>query len=220
MNTIRKAIVAAAILLSPMTAAQGATTINVRLTNVQENPPVTPTLTDGVTPRPASFGDATLVLNDALTALTYTVTVFNIDFTGSQTVDVNDDLRAAHIHAGPNVSPTTNGPVVFGFRGTPFNDNAPNDVVFIPFADAVGGTISGKWDAGEGQNTTLAAQLPNLFGGRAYLNFHTVQFPGGEIRGNFLAVPEPATWMMMLLGFGAVGHGLRRRPLAGPARAM
>jgi hypothetical protein len=25
------------------------------------------------------------------------------------------------------------------------------------------------------------------------------------------AVPEPATWAMMLMGFGAIGFGLRRR---------
>ena len=25
------------------------------------------------------------------------------------------------------------------------------------------------------------------------------------------AVPEPATWAMMLLGFGAIGFGMRRR---------
>ena len=30
--------------------------------------------------------------------------------------------------------------------------------------------------------------------------------------GNNGAVPEPATWAMMLLGFGAMGAGLRRRP--------
>ena len=32
---------------------------------------------------------------------------------------------------------------------------------------------------------------------------------GGDI--NFAAVPEPATWAMMLLGFGAVGFAMRRR---------
>ncbi len=32
------------------------------------------------------------------------------------------------------------------------------------------------------------------------------------------AVPEPATWALMLLGFGAVGAALRRRPVA--ARAL
>lgn len=31
------------------------------------------------------------------------------------------------------------------------------------------------------------------------------------------AVPEPATWMMMILGFGAVGFGMRRRRSAGTA---
>ena len=29
---------------------------------------------------------------------------------------------------------------------------------------------------------------------------------------NVTAVPEPATWAMMLLGFGALGYAMRRRP--------
>ena len=32
-------------------------------------------------------------------------------------------------------------------------------------------------------------------------------------------VPEPATWAMMLLGFGAIGIALRRRPIAAPSMA-
>ena len=39
----------------------------------------------------------------------------------------------------------------------------------------------------EGNGTTLAAQLTNLTTGHAYINFHTTQFGGGEIRGNFPA---------------------------------
>jgi hypothetical protein len=35
----------------------------------------------------------------------------------------------------------------------------------------------------EGNGTMLAAQLPNLLAGLAYVNFRTVQFPAGEIRG-------------------------------------
>src|SRR4030095_13777490 len=77
--------------------------------------------------------------------------------------------------------------VVWGFIGTPFNDNNPNDAVVTPFPSGVGGSFSGKWDAPEGNGTTLAAQLDNLRNGRAYINFHTRQFCGGETRGNFPA---------------------------------
>jgi len=170
------------------------------LTNAQEVPPTTPTTSTG-SPRPASFGTATFVLNTAQTAMTFSATIFNIDVTGSQTADANDNLVAAHIHAGPTVAPGVNGPVVWGFFGTPFNDNNPNDVVMTPFASGVGGTFSGKWDAPEGNNTTLAAQLPNILAGRSYINFHTTQFTGGEIRGAINAVPEPSA--LVLFGTGA-----------------
>ena len=154
----------------------------VKLTNGQENPPTNPTTTGGAR-RPASFGTATFNMDAAQTLMTFTATINNIDFTGSQTVDVNDNLTAAHIHASASVTPTTNGPVVWGFFGAPLNDNNPNDVVNTP--SGVGGTISGKWDAPEGNGTTFAAQLTNLKTGHAYINFHTTQFGGGEIRGNF-----------------------------------
>jgi uncharacterized protein (TIGR03118 family) len=156
------------------------------LTNAQENPPTTPTTSTGG-PRPASFGTAKFQFNAAQTAMTFTATINNIDFTGSQTTDTNDNLTAAHIHAASTVTPTTNGPVVWGFFGAPFNDNNPNDQVVTPFTTGVGGVISGKWDAPEGNGTTLAAQLTNIRTGHAYINFHTVQFGGGEIRGNIPA---------------------------------
>src|SRR5678816_3164047 len=120
--------------------------------------------------------------------MTFTATINNIDTTGTQTpADTNDNLVNAHIHAGATVAPGVNGPVVWGFFGNPFNDNNPNDQRVTPFATGVGGTFSGKWDPPEGNGTTLAAQLANLRAGRAYINFHTVQFGGGEIRGNFPA---------------------------------
>jgi hypothetical protein len=182
------------------------------LSNSAENPAAAPTTGLGA-PRPASFGTADFVLNTAQTALSFTATIFNIDFTGTQTADTNDNLVAAHIHAGPLVTPTTNGPVVWGFFGAPFNDNNPNDMAFTPFAVGVGGTISGKWDVPEGNGTTLAAQIANILGGHSYINFHTVQFGGGEIRGNIgvAAVPEPSTWAMMILGFAGVGYMTCRR---------
>jgi uncharacterized protein (TIGR03118 family) len=158
----------------------------VSLTNSQEVPPTNPTTTGGAA-RPASFGTARFQFNSAQTAMTFTATINNIDTTGSQTADTNDNLLNAHIHAGPSVAPGVNGPVVWGFFGVPFNDNNPNDQKVTPFTSGVGGTFSGKWDAPEGNGTTLAAQLDNLRNGRAYINFHTTQFTGGEIRGNFPA---------------------------------
>jgi uncharacterized protein (TIGR03118 family) len=156
----------------------------VSLTNSQEVPPTTPTLSGGGA-RPASSGTAKFQFNPGQTAMTFTATINNIDVTGSQTADANDNLLNAHIHAGASVAPGVNGPVVWGFFGAPFNDNNPNDAANTPFSSGVGGTFSGKWDAPEGNGTTLAAQLTNLRQGRAYINFHTTQFAGGEIRGNF-----------------------------------
>jgi len=156
------------------------------LTNGQEVPPTNPTLSGGGA-RPASFGTARFQFNSAQTAMTMTATISNIDVGNAQTPDTNDNLLNAHIHAGAAVAPGVNGPVVWGFFGAPFNDNNPNDAVATPTAGGVGGTFTGKWDAPEGNGTTLAAQLANLRAGRAYINFHTVQFTGGEIRGNFPA---------------------------------
>ena len=156
----------------------------VNLTNSQEVPPTNPTAAGGGS-RPRSFGTARFQINAAETAINMTATISNIDVNGTQTADTNDNLIAAHIHAGASVQPGVNGGVVWGFFGSPFNDNNPDDHVLIPTAGGVGGTFTDKWDAPEGNGTTLAAQLPNIRAGRAYINFHTTQFGGGEIRGNF-----------------------------------
>jgi hypothetical protein len=200
--------------------AYSTTTLTANLTNAQAGLAVVPTTTTG-DPRPASHGTATFVLNDAMTQLNFTATVFNIDVTGMQTGDTNDNLVAAHIHA-PG-APGATGPVVWGFFGNPDNDNNPDQLVVIPFASGVGGTFSSVWDLTEGNNTTLTAQLPNILSGLAYLNFHTTQFGAGEIRGQILpppSVPEPSTWAMLLAGFGAIGLAARRNLAVGPQTKM
>ena len=76
-----------------------------------------------------SFGSGTLVLSADMSQLALTVTLFNIDFTGAQTPgDNNDNLTAAHIHASATGGFGINSGVVFGFHGTPFNDNNPNNL--------------------------------------------------------------------------------------------
>jgi len=212
--SVATALVLCVLLLTALSGvARADTLLFANITNTQENPPTVPTTTTGA-PRPTPFGMASFVLNDAMTAMSFTAVVFNLDFTGTQTADVNDNLVAAHIHAGPLVTPGTNGSVVWGFFGTPFNETTPNDQVVTPFATGVGGMISGKWDLpeGNGAGVNLASQLPHILEGRAYINFHTTQFGGGEIRGAILQqqVPEPAS--ILLLFAGTIGlFGVCRR---------
>lgn len=207
--------VLAALLVGVPAGAQS-TSFFAQLTTGQEPYVVTPVYTDG-TPRPMPFGWAHFTLNADRTALSWTAVIHNLDITGTQTADTNDDLRAAHIHAiAPGGAPPATGGVVWGFFGAPFNDTDPNDAVVTPFTGgAVGGEFRGVWNAGEGNNTTLAEQLAALEDGRLYMNFHTNQYPGGELRGALLVTPEPAT--VLLLGSGLLALGVigRRRSTRG-----
>jgi hypothetical protein len=70
---------------------------------------------------------------------------------------------------------------------------------------------------------SIDAAFDTLIGGMmtntAYLNVHTNLFPAGEIRGQLSPVPEPATWAMLILGFGLIGLAFRRVRKAIPAAA-
>jgi hypothetical protein len=95
---------------------------------------------------------------------------------------------ASHIH-GPAPA-GMNAPVLFPFSGVPA---------------ATAGSIPTQSFA------ITPTQVSDLFNGLYYMNVHTSTFPGGEIRGQLLIVPEPATaW---LLGIGAASLLLKRRAI-------
>src|SRR5262245_40639793 len=123
---VRIALALALVLFGLPRVSSASTLFFANLTTTQEPSLNPPTTNPGGQPRPLPVGFAFFVLNDAQTAMTFTATIFNIDVNQLQTPnDTNDNLTAAHIHGGPNVPPVAN-PVVWGFFGAPFNDNAPN----------------------------------------------------------------------------------------------
>jgi len=199
--------------LSILPSGIGAITFLADITHAQE---VLPDGTIG-TPNRGMSGSATLVLNATQTALSYSITLFGVDFNGLQTPgDPTDNMTAAHIHASPTSFPGVNAGVVFGFLN-PNSDINPPNLVITPFTTGVGGTITGVWDLPEGNaGQTLATQLPNLLAGTGYVNIHTQLFPGGEIRGQIIpqgvGVPEPSSWALAFLGAaGLAGVWLKRR---------
>jgi hypothetical protein len=137
-----------------------------------------------------------------MTALSYDITLVGLDIDGLQTpANANDNATRFHFHAAPAGN---NGGIVFGMKD-PNHDL--DDLVINPAT----GRITGVWDGVEGNGTTLAAQLSNLFANNLYFNVHTTDHAGGEIRGQVIFVPEPATWLLCMLSGVLVIVGRRRR---------
>jgi hypothetical protein len=131
----------------------------------------------------------------------------DIDYSG-----LGSGLADGHIHCC--AAPTGNAGVAIGFTGLSLGSTSGSITRLIDlgkassfrpaFITASGGTV----------DLARARLFNNLELGRVYFNLHTSGFPGGEIRGNLSLVPEPASWAMMVIGFGLVGSAVRHRKVA------
>src|ERR687891_1159784 len=165
------------------------------LTGAQEVPPT----------GSAGIGSALVTLDTVTNLLTVNVSFAGL---GSPTI-------ASHIHCctppGANAMVATAVPTFPGFplgvtTGTYLQtfDLTLASTYNPAFITAHGGTVAGA----------QAAFIAGLTSGQTYLNIHTSQFPGGEIRGQLQAVPEPATLLLLTTGvIGAAGALRKRRRL-------
>ena len=82
----------------------------------------------------------------------------------------------------------------------------------IEWTDGSPLVIDGLWGLTIGNGSALGGSLDTLF---------FTAGPNGESDGLFgsLAVPEPSTWAMLLLGFGALGLAAMRRRRRTPLAA-
>jgi hypothetical protein len=110
-------------------------------------------------------GSAKLVLNAARTQISYTVTYSGL----------SGPLAAAHLHVG---AAGTNGPVVLPLKVGP---------------SPMTGTLTAADLVPAGGVATFADAVDRLLSGQLYVNLHTAQNPGGEIRGQVPALNAPAT---------------------------
>ena len=99
----------------------------------------------------------------------------------------------SHIH-GPTAA--NNGSGFTQTAGVLFNLTRSSDAV-------TGGTIT------TAPILLTAGQATDLQNGKYYINLHTANNGGGEIRGFLVVVPEPTTPLLGLLGIGSLA--LRRR---------
>jgi hypothetical protein len=144
-------------------------------------------------------GFATVTYDD----LAHTLAV-NVTFS-----DLLGTTTASHIHA-PTASPGTGtagvATTVPTFAGFPLGVTSGTYVNTLDLTLA--SSFNPVFDGGNAASDE-AALAAALAADEAYLNIHTAAFPGGEIRGFLLAVPEPAT--LALLGAALAGLGFSGR---------
>ena len=147
-------------------------------------------------------GTTTVIFNDITNLLSIEANFAGL--TGATTV--------AHIHccAFPTTANAGVATTTPSFAGFPTGVTSGN---FFQVLDlSATGSFNPTFLTANGGTTALArtALVAGLDRGQAYFNIHTSAFRAGEIRADLVpAIPEPATWLMMIVGFGAIGGAMR-----------
>lgn len=189
MKNILQASVCALWILCAASNGFGATMFTTTLSGTNEVPPTTSTGTGNAS--------VTLVGN------TLDVT---ISFSG-----LSSGTTAGHIHCCAALGTNANIAVPFATLQTGVTSGTLTAAYDLTNASV----YSAAFLADVGGTAALAetALLAGLNADQAYANIHTTTNPGGEIRGQLMPVPEPATFVVVgtLLGFAVLTRRRRQR---------
>ena len=211
MNRFRALLAAAAVLVA---ASPAAAAVNITLTNegdpnglptgqvliadFDDADDPTATLIDGVT---LALAGATVGVNEGGSG--YSGTLPN-DVTHYLTVPGNttatfESIRALSVFSLFMGSPDTYNQIEF------FGDNGYHEV--LSGASMFQGDTNQSWGWGKRVNFDFGGYNVN----RVVLSSTANSFEVDNAAGTLAAVPEPATWALMIMGFGSVGFAIRRR---------
>lgn len=206
---MKPSVFASALIAALLSAAAAATAATIPITGVlspaNEVPPT------------ASTGSGTATLGLDLGAQTLHVNIVFSGLVPTTAAGAPSGTTASHVHCclpsafatGVNVAVATTTPTFAGFplgvlAGT---YDATLDLTQASSYNPAFVTMFGSVAGAE------AALINGLLNGLTYLNVHTTAFPGGEIRGFLIAIPEPETNALLLAGLAMIGFvtGKRRR---------
>jgi hypothetical protein len=143
----------------------------------------------------AGTGFATVVLDTVANTMHVDVT-----FSG-----LSSGTTASHIHCCL-LSPLLTGVNVGVATTTPTFTDFPLGVTSGSYDHVFDLTLASSYNPAF-DGATVASQeatfVAGIESGETYLNIHTTNFPGGEIRGFLVPTPEPST--LLLLGVGLTG---------------
>ena len=166
-------------------------------------------------PPTASTGSGTAILDLDVAAHTLRVQVAFSGLVPTAPPGAPVGTTAAHIHCCLP-SPFATGVNAGVATTTPTFANFPLGVLAGTYDNTLNLTLASSYNPAF---VTLVGGLANaetslvngLLGGLTYLNVHTSAFPGGEIRGFVVQIPEPEAYVLLLAGLAIIGISMRKR---------
>ena len=202
--TVASALIAAA--LSVVPAAAATIPFSAILSPANEVPPT------------ASTGSGTAILDLDVAAHTLRVQIAFSGLVPTAPPGAPVGTTAAHIHCCLP-SPFATGVNAGVATTTPTFANFPLGVLAGTYDNTLNLTLASSYNpafvtsplVGGSVANAEATLINGLLSGLTYLNVHTNAFPGGEIRGFVVQIPEPEAYVLLLAGLAIIGISMRKR---------